>query len=367
MATMEDDRALVAAKGVSQYFGEGESRTQVLFGNTIAVEPGQLVIMTGPSGSGKTTLLTLIGALRSVQEGELSVLGTSIKGLNGRNLTHLRRQIGFIFQLHNLFESLTAVENVLMATRILGLDDTEGRRRGVEILTRLGLGHRIDYKPKALSGGQRQRVAVARALVNRPKLILADEPTAALDKASGREVVNLLKELTVEQGSAVIMVTHDHRILDSADRVVNMVDGRIASDTMVQQAIQICEFLKMIELFSHFSPSELGGIADQMSVRKFKAGDDLIRQGEVGEEFFLLGKGRVAILIDKGAGPEEVGNLGPGKAFGERALLTGDTRAATIRGLEDGAVYVLNKDNFDAAVKASPDFRTQMQRMYFNR
>ena len=203
--------------------------------------------------------------------------------------------------------------------------------------------------------------------MNQPKLILADEPTAALDKTSGKEVINYLKELTAEHGSAVVMVTHDHRVLDTADRVVNMVDGRIVSDTLVKQAIEICEFLRTIELFMRFSPTELGAIADQMTAHRFGKGDFLIRQHETGEEFFILASGEVDVLIDSGSGSQRVSTLGRGSAFGERALLTGDLRAASIQATQDCKAYVLSKANFDAAIKGSPDFRTQLQKMYFNR
>jgi putative ABC transport system ATP-binding protein len=164
----------VAVRGLNHWFGEGESRNQVLFDNTIQVEAGQLVIMTGPSGSGKTTLLTLIGALRSVMDGSVLLLGRELKGLDEAARSEVRRQVGFIFQLHNLFDSLTAYENVKMAMQLSGLPSREMYRRGTTMLERLGLGHRADYKPKALSGGQRQRVAIARALVNRPRVVLAD-------------------------------------------------------------------------------------------------------------------------------------------------------------------------------------------------
>jgi putative ABC transport system ATP-binding protein len=177
----EAGRAVVVEQ-VDHFFGEGEARNQVLFDNNITIPEGQLVIITGPSGSGKTTLLTLIGALRSVQSGRIEVLGHDLSGLAGGSLVSKRRNIGFIFQMHNLFDSLSALENVQMAMQLGDWPAEQMRDRGTAILERLGMGHRIDHKPKALSGGQRQRVAVARALVNRPKLILADEPTAALDK-----------------------------------------------------------------------------------------------------------------------------------------------------------------------------------------
>ncbi|MFK8184942.1 MAG: ATP-binding cassette domain-containing protein [Phormidesmis sp.] len=216
------------------YFGAGELKKQVLFDISLDLPKGQIVILTGPSGSGKTTLLTLIGALRTLQEGSLNVLGNELVGLSNRELINVRRNIGFIFQAHNLFESLTASQNVEMSVELTGrLGDK--REQAAQMLTKLGLGDRVQYKPNALSGGQKQRVAIARALVNKPKIILADEPTAALDKASGREVVNLMRQLCEEQGSTVLMVTHDNRILDVADRIINLVDGRLESDTSPEQ------------------------------------------------------------------------------------------------------------------------------------
>ena len=187
---------------------------------------GQIVIMTGPSGSGKTTLLSLIGALRSAQEGSLTVLGHELIGLGESQLVEVRRDIGFIFQSHNLFESLTASQNIEMAVELLD-NWREKRKRAVQILTQLGLSHQVDYKPKALSGGQKQRVAIARALVNQPLLILADEPTAALDKKSSREVVTLMQKLAEEQGRTILIVTHDNNILDVADRIINLNDGHL--------------------------------------------------------------------------------------------------------------------------------------------
>src|SRR4249920_1910 len=199
--------AVVYVEGLNHHYGAGEARNQVLFGNSIEIGPGQLVIMTGPSGSGKTTLLSLIGALRSVQEGTIRILDRDLTGLARQELVAVRRNLGFIFQAHNLFDSLSAYENVKMAMQLGDCPASAMREQGMAMLERLGIGHRADYKPRSLSGGQRQRVAVARALVNRPKLVLADEPTASLDKESSNTVVNLLKELTVKEGCTVIMVT----------------------------------------------------------------------------------------------------------------------------------------------------------------
>src|SRR5437868_5785508 len=209
-------RPVVHVERLNHHYGEGEARNQVLFGNSIEIGPGQLVIMTGPSGSGKTTLLSLIGALRSVQEGTIRILDRDLTGLARQELVAVRRNLGFIFQAHNLFDSLSAYENVKMAMQLGDCPANAMREQGMAMLEQLGIGHRADYKPRSLSGGQRQRVAVARAVINRPRLVLADEPTASLDKESSNTVVNLLKELTVAQGCTVIMVTHDSRILDVA-------------------------------------------------------------------------------------------------------------------------------------------------------
>jgi putative ABC transport system ATP-binding protein len=216
---------------LNYYFGQGELRKQVLFDISIGFPKGQIVIITGPSGSGKTTFLSLIGALRTVREGSLKVMGQELVGLSDAELVRVRRGIGFIFQSHNLFESLTAAQNVEMAVELLGNFKTK-REQSTAILEQIGLGHRVDYKPNALSGGQKQRVAIARALVNKPQLILADEPTAALDKQSSRDVVNLMQKLAKEEGCTILMVTHDNRILDVADRIINLVDGYLESDTI---------------------------------------------------------------------------------------------------------------------------------------
>lgn len=358
---------LISARGLSHFFGDGESRTQVLFDNSLDILPGQMVIMTGPSGSGKTTLLTLFGALRAAQSGRLTVLGHDLTGISGAGLTGIRRDIGFVFQMHNLLESLTALENVVMATHLTGLPRADAERRGTELLERLGLGHRLHHKPRALSGGQRQRVAVARAMVNRPRLILADEPTAALDKASSLEVVTLLHDHAKEQGGAVVMVTHDNRIIDRADRIMAMVDGRIVSDVTVGEMVAICEFLRGIQAFTHLSTGELTSVAEKMRPRPFQDGEALIRQGDAGEEFFLLFQGQADVLVDSGAATSPVAVLEPGRTFGERALLTGEARNATVIGRGAGLVYVLGKADFEAALEMSPSFKEQLRNIYFAR
>jgi putative ABC transport system ATP-binding protein len=353
----------VEASHVSYDFGAGESRNRVLHDNCLAVEPGQLVIMTGPSGSGKTTLLTLVGALRSVQDGSIRLLGQELSGLTAQELVEMRRHIGFIFQLHNLFDSLTAFENVKMAMRLGGVPARAMRGRGTAILERLGLGHRIDYKPRALSGGQRQRVAIARALVNRPKIVLADEPTAALDKESSHNVVEFLKELAHEDKSSILMVTHDNRILEAADRIVNMVDGRIASDVVLNETMQICAFLHEVELFSHLSPTEVTNVAGHMIRRRHPAGTTVVRQGEEGTEFFLIGEGAVEVSADG----RRLAALGPGDFFGEAALISGAPRNATVMSSSEVLLYVLGKDEFAAALASSESFRQQLLKVFFQR
>ena len=185
--------------------------------------------MTGPSGSGKTTLLTLIGGLRSAQSGSLNVVGHELCQASESDLVKARRNNGYIFQAHNLHGSLTALENVQMGLEVHGSwAKAERHRRAAEMLMQVGLEERIHYYPADLSGGQKQRVAIARALVSRPKIVLADEPTAALDKKSGRDVVDIMHDLAKKQGCTILLVTHDNRILDIADRIIYMEDGRLA-------------------------------------------------------------------------------------------------------------------------------------------
>ena len=220
--------APIRLRAVNHYFGAGPLRKQILFDVTTSVGAGEIVILTGPSGSGKTTVLTLAGALRSAQEGSVQVLGRELRGASQKDLVGVRRHIGYIFQLHNLLGSLTVGQNVQMALQLhAGLSQREVRRRSAEILETVGLGDRVDHHPSELSGGQKQRVAIARALVSEPRIVLADEPTASLDKQSGRDVVELMQRLAKEHGVTVVLVTHDNRILDIADRIIHLEDGRL--------------------------------------------------------------------------------------------------------------------------------------------
>lgn len=220
---------VISMHKLDHYFGQGQLRKQVLFDITLEINAGEIVLMTGPSGSGKTTLLTLIGGLRSGQSGSLKILGQEMCNASADKLVKTRRNIGYIFQAHNLHRSLSALQNVQMGLEVHGnLSRSEMRDRSTKMLELVGLEKRINYYPDDLSGGQKQRVAIARALVSQPQIVLADEPTAALDSKSGREVVNLMQKLAKEQGCTILLVTHDNRILDIADRIVNMEDGKLA-------------------------------------------------------------------------------------------------------------------------------------------
>lgn len=209
-------------------FGSGILTQSVLKNVTISIQQGEIVLITGPSGSGKTTFLTIIGGLRQAFHGSVIVLDQQLINSDEQAKIKIRKQIGYIFQQHNLLKSLTALQNVSM-TLEMSNTMTEQQRldRSAEMLVAVGLGDRLDYKPDQLSAGQRQRVSIARALAGQPKIVLADEPTASLDKQSGYEAVSLLKRLAKESQTTILLVTHDYRILDIADRVVELEDGVI--------------------------------------------------------------------------------------------------------------------------------------------
>jgi putative ABC transport system ATP-binding protein len=219
---------LITFRSVDHYYGDGARRRQVLYDIAAEVNAGEIVLLMGPSGSGKTTLLTLAGSLRRVQHGSVRVLGRELNGASRAAMGDVRRGIGFIFQGHNLLEALSASQNVMMSLARTRLSRREMRDRAVKALEAVGLGQVTRARPQTLSGGQKQRVAIARALVHEPKVILADEPTAALDRKTGRDVVELLHAQAKKQGCAILMVTHDNRILDIADRILSLEDGRLS-------------------------------------------------------------------------------------------------------------------------------------------
>ncbi len=223
--------AVISVRDINHFFGKGSLHKQVLHNINLDIYPGEIVIMTGPSGSGKTTLLSLIGALRSCQQGSLKVIGQELCNTKPNQLIATRRQIGYIFQGHNLLDSLTARQNVELSLELHNHFSGKARQaKAIRMLQAVGLENQVNSYPEKLSGGQKQRVAIARALVANPKIILADEPTASLDKKSGRDVVELMQNLAQEQGCTILLVTHDNRILDIALRIIYMEDGYLVVD-----------------------------------------------------------------------------------------------------------------------------------------
>ena len=217
---------VISVRDLKHTFGDGALRREVLHGVSTEFHKGEIVIITGPSGSGKTTFLTLVGALRSVQHGTIDVEGEDLGRLDAGQLAQVRKRIGFIFQAHNLINSLTACQNVQMA--FVGGDEPtaeESRRMSLDVLRDVGLSEHANKLPRQLSGGQKQRVAIARALARKPRIILADEPTAALDSKTGHEVVEILHRMARQIGCTILLVTHDNRILDVADRIIRIEDG----------------------------------------------------------------------------------------------------------------------------------------------
>ena len=227
-----ETKPLISVQNLSYAFEEGEGMKEVLHGISVDFQPGEIAIIKGPSGSGKTTLLKLIGGLRTVQKGSIVIDGRALEKAAKAELVAVRREIGFIFQAHHLLGSLNITQNVMMPLSFdPALSAKEARARAIAMLERVGLGDHLAKPPAKLSGGQKQRVAIARALVHNPKIILADEPTASLDGKTGREVVDILQKLSREAGATILLVTHDPRILDVADRIITLEDGSICTDT----------------------------------------------------------------------------------------------------------------------------------------
>ncbi|MEL7047615.1 MAG: ABC transporter ATP-binding protein [Pseudomonadota bacterium] len=227
---MTTDKVLVA-KDIVKELGKGAGKVQALKGVDFGLVPGELTLLMGPSGSGKTTLLSILGCIMSPSSGTLTVAGTPTGDLGPEDLANLRRDhMGFIFQSYNLFPTLTALENVRIALDVRGQTGFKAASRSEEVLRQVGLGHRLMNYPSNLSGGEQQRVAVARAIASSPSIVLADEPTAALDSENGHAVMALLAKIAHEQDRSVLAVTHDPRTLAYADRVIRIEDGLIVGE-----------------------------------------------------------------------------------------------------------------------------------------
>lgn len=228
--------AILEADGIRHVYGSGATAFEALRGVSVRIDRGQVVLLLGPSGSGKTTLLQVLGGLLRPTAGELRLGGRSLAGLSLDELGRVRlASFGFVFQAYNLFPTLTAGENVEVALDLVAIRGAAARRRAAELLGQVGLGDRVHHYPAQLSGGQKQRVAIARALAADPAVVLADEPTAALDSHSGAKVIALFRALA-DQGRAVVVVTHDNRILGAGDRIVRMEDGLVVSGEVPPEA-----------------------------------------------------------------------------------------------------------------------------------
>jgi len=274
--------APIQVVGLNHSYGRGELKKQILFDVSVEIQTGEIVIVTGPSGSGKTTLLTLVGALRSAQDGSVRILGQELRKARPSTLEQVRRQIGFIFQQHNLLGALSSLQNVELGLRASGrFRGSSHRQRAVAMLEAVGLSDRLQHKPEQLSGGQRQRVAIARALAAEPLIVMADEPTASLDKQSGRDVVDRMKVLAKEHGTTILLVTHDNRILDIADRIVHLEDGCLSTFT---DAVLANNQHMMRMLAANRQKQPIGEMVDGLDARAF---EDLLREMTEESQRFL--------------------------------------------------------------------------------
>lgn len=224
--------AAIDAREVYKSFGSGENRAPILRGVSLTVERGETVFLVGPSGSGKSTLLSILGCLLTPDRGTVRILGRDVGAMSPEKLTaHRRDNLGFIFQSFNLFPTLSALDNLCLAMTVRSVGLRAARRRATELLEQVGLGHRLHQRPSQLSGGECQRVAIARSLANDPRVLFADEPTASLDAENGQIVLGLLTSLVRVRNAALVVVTHDDRILPFADRVVRLDDGRVVVES----------------------------------------------------------------------------------------------------------------------------------------
>jgi putative ABC transport system ATP-binding protein len=231
---------LLIANDIVKVFGSGAGEVQVLKGVRLDLVPGELTLLMGPSGSGKTTLLSILGCILRQTSGDLKIAGKLTKGLSPEAMADLRRHhVGFVFQSYNLFPTLTAMENVMLALDVRGRLPVDAPAKARGALDAVGLSHRVDTYPAKLSGGEKQRVAIARALAGSPSVILADEPTAALDSENGQAVMQLMANVSKDKSRAVLAVTHDHRILKYADRIIRIEDGTISTDERPKLAEQV--------------------------------------------------------------------------------------------------------------------------------
>jgi putative ABC transport system ATP-binding protein len=225
---------LIEATDVVKYLGSGAGRVAALRGVSLSLVGGELALLMGPSGSGKTTFLSVLGCMLTPTSGTVRILGQTTAGMSPEQLAILRRRhVGFIFQTYHLFPTLTAVENVRLALEMAGARPWRAHGKAIDALTTVGLAHKINVFPRQLSSGEQQRVAIARAIIGSPSLVLADEPTAALDSANGHAIMSVLSTIAKDRSRAVLVVTHDPRVVPFADRIVRIEDGRLVDKNKV--------------------------------------------------------------------------------------------------------------------------------------
>lgn len=253
-SALSPQRSVIRARALSKLYREGASELRALSDVALDIPAGQLTLLMGPSGSGKTTLLSILGCILRATEGRLELLGEDVTSLPEKELPRIRRQaIGFVFQGFNLFPALTATENVELALDVRGSRGKQARRRAEELLLEVGMQDRKNAFPADLSGGQQQRVAIARALAGDPPILLADEPTAALDTTSGRTVIELLQRLAHQYARAVVMVTHDPRVLSYGDRILHLEDGRLIREETADRVSVIPPHVSSAQAALNFS------------------------------------------------------------------------------------------------------------------
>ncbi|MDZ7963828.1 MAG: cyclic nucleotide-binding domain-containing protein [Nostoc sp. DedSLP03] len=330
---MTNDKTVVSIQNLNYFFGEGELQKQVLSDINLEVKAKEFVILTGPSGSGKSTLLSLIGCLRSVRQGSLNILGQELNGASREQLVQMRRNFGYITQSSNLLDFLTVQQNIQISLELQpDFSPKEARAKTAAILEAVGLAEKLNAYPANLSGGQKQRVAIASALVTRPKLVLADEPTASLDKIAGRNVVALMHRLAKEQSSAVLIVTHDNRILDLADRIVNVEDGKLG--------LAFNQELSLV--LPGFDEALLEKATTKPIVLTYESEQVIVHQGEPADKFYILLEGKVEIIQElPDEPPRLINHLSRGDYFGEVGLLRDGKRTATVRVARNSEVKVM--------------------------
>ncbi|MEM9150819.1 MAG: ATP-binding cassette domain-containing protein, partial [Cyanobacteria bacterium P01_F01_bin.3] len=355
IGVMSENRPIITIRNLNHYYGEGALRRQVLFNIDLEIKRGEFVIMTGPSGSGKSTLLSLIGCLRTVQDGSLRVLGQELQLAKGAVRKHVRRQFGYIFQTSNLVEFLTAERNLHLALELHhGNNRKQIHHKTQAILEAVQLGEYGRQYPRQLSGGQRQRIAIACALVSAPQLLLADEPTAALDRKSGRAIVELMRDLAKKQGSAILMVTHDPRILDVADRIIRVEDGKLKRDYRQEIAIAL----------PGLHEQQLEELEVDPDIQTFQPGQYVVRQGEWAEHVYFLVDGTLEVLLDTTKNHKsqtrQLRVLKRGDYFGEIGLLRNEKRTASVRVTPDqkATVILLKRGAFLSLMQQSKSTET---------